>query len=76
MQHLEKMVILTLLIAVLIYTILVNRTRLPKDPAPAPKQETHLSGSTGFTKEDSFFPPPEPPMGAEDIKEESFTESP
>jgi hypothetical protein len=76
MQHLEKIVIVTLLIAVLIYTILVNRTLLPKGSAPAPKQETHLSGSSSFTKEDSFFPPPEPPIGAEDITEESFTESP
>jgi hypothetical protein len=75
-QHLEKLVILTLLILVLIYTILVNRTIFPKISAPAPEQETQLSGSSNFTNKDSFFPPPEPPMGAEDIKEESFTESP
>ncbi|MDA0691714.1 MAG: hypothetical protein O3A78_12005 [Nitrospinae bacterium] len=75
MQHLEKLVILTLLILVLIYTILVNRTIIPKDLAPAPKPETHLSGSSSATNKDSFFPPPGPPMG-EDITEESFTESP
>jgi len=75
-QHLEKLILLTLMIVVLVYTILTNRTLLPKDPAPAPKQETHLSGSSDFTNKDSFFPPPEPPMGAEEIIEESFMESP
>ncbi len=77
MQHLEKMVILTLLIAVLIYTILVNQTRLPKDPALTPKQEKPFSNSLDSTNNgDNFFPPPQPPEGAEGIKEESFTESP
>jgi hypothetical protein len=75
-QHLEKLVISILMIAVLIYTVSVNRARLPLDPAPAPKQETHLSGASGLENKDSFFPPSEPPMGAEEITEESFTESP
>ena len=76
MQHLEKLVILTLLIVVLIYTILANRTIISKISVPAPKQETHLSGASSATNNDSFFPPPEPPIGSEEITEESFTESP
>lgn len=77
MQLLEKLVILTLMIFVLIYTIQVNRTTTPKDPVPSLKQEKPISNSPVFPKnEDSFFPTPEPPLGAEDIKEETFTESP
>lgn len=77
MQHLEKLIILTLMILVLIYTIHVNRTIIPKDPVPSLKQEKPISNSPVFPKnEDSFFPTSEPPLGAEDIKEESFTEPP
>jgi len=76
-QLLEKLIILILMIFVLIYTIQVNRATAPKDPIPSLKQEKSISNSPVFPKnEDSFFPPSEPPFGAEDIKEETFTESP
>ena len=71
MRHLEKLVIFTLMVMVLIYTVNVDRI------APSPKQEIPASISPPATQNNaSFFPESEPNSEDESIIEETFTEVP
>ena len=75
MQHLEKVIIFSIMVMVLIYTVNVDRTPLPsknqivpisKGPAPRPVTKNKTS----------FFPESEPGPEDESIIEETFTEVP
>ncbi|GJL80316.1 MAG: hypothetical protein NPINA01_33050 [Nitrospinaceae bacterium] len=77
MRLLEKLIISTFMLLVLIYTVHVNRSLTPRTPVPIPKTEKPIEKPpVSPVNEDSFFPPPEPPLGEKDIIEESFTELP
>ena len=77
MQHLEKVIMFTIMLMVLIYTVQVNRnpsknieTPISKQEIPAPAPEPTPKKETGF------FPESEPTLEDESIIEGTFTEVP
>ena len=77
MQHLEKVIIFTIMLMVLIYTIRVDRNFPQNRNIPISKQEPSAPPPQPAPKKNaSFFPESEPLPGDESIIEETFTEVP
>lgn len=69
MRHLEKVILVTIMVIVLIYTLNVDRNPSKSD------QKTNIS-RTSAENEKSFFPKSDPNPDDESIIEETFIEVP
>lgn len=81
MRHLEKMIIFSIIILVLIYTVFVyqsiDQKFIKNRSAPASKQEIPAANPEPSSKnEASFFPESDPSIEDKSIIEETFMEVP
>jgi hypothetical protein len=75
MRHLEKVIIFSIMVMVLIYTVNVDRTPLPSKNRIAPISNGPAPRPVAKNKA-SFFPESNPSPEDESIIEETFTEVP
>jgi hypothetical protein len=75
MRHLEKVIIFSIMVMVLVYTVNVERTPLPPKKRIVPI--SNVPAPQPVTKNNAgFFPESEPSPEDESIVEETFTEVP
>ena len=75
MRHLEKVIIFSIMVMVLIYTVNVDRTPLPSKKLIVPISNG-LTPRPVIKNKASFFPESAPSPEDESIMEETFTEVP